>query len=350
MEIGNKIKQLRYKRGFTQEQLAERIGVSAQAVSKWENFITMPDITLLPALAEVFGVSIDELFSLTTEQTLRRIENRIETEDALESDVFKDYETFLKDQLKENGDKARILSLLANLYHHRMEIDGRRVSKYAREAIMLKPEKKECQWLLQKAEGQCSWDWNMANHAKIIEFYKQVIQNDTGSPKTPLPYYYLIDNLIADHRVEEAREYLKLFQTLPAHKPCIVPVYEAHIALAEYNEKQADEIMQNALKEYGENPAFLFETAQYYAGKCDYLTAIAFYERSWALEENAKPRYVDALQGIATIYEILGDYKNAVIAYDRVLQNLKEEWGFKKEDRAVIEAEQERNRLLQKMK
>ena len=59
MEIGNKIKQLRYKTSLTQEQLADRLGISAQAVSKWENSVSMPDITFLPDLAEIFGVSID---------------------------------------------------------------------------------------------------------------------------------------------------------------------------------------------------------------------------------------------------------------------------------------------------
>ena len=68
MEMGQKIKQLRYKAGLTQEQLAEQMGVSAQSVSKWETGASMPDISLLPILAETFGVSIDELFDLTREQ------------------------------------------------------------------------------------------------------------------------------------------------------------------------------------------------------------------------------------------------------------------------------------------
>ena len=49
--IGDKIKELRKSRGITQEQLAEAIGISFQAVSKWENHIALPDITLVPALA-----------------------------------------------------------------------------------------------------------------------------------------------------------------------------------------------------------------------------------------------------------------------------------------------------------
>lgn len=67
MNIGNKIKELRKQRGITQEQLAESIGISFQAVSKWENNIALPDITLAPILASYFGVSLDELFDFNLE-------------------------------------------------------------------------------------------------------------------------------------------------------------------------------------------------------------------------------------------------------------------------------------------
>lgn len=60
MKISDKIKQMRKKAGFTQEQLASRLGVSAQSISKWENEVSMPDITLLPLIAEIFGITIDE--------------------------------------------------------------------------------------------------------------------------------------------------------------------------------------------------------------------------------------------------------------------------------------------------
>ena len=62
MNIGNNIKQLRQQKKLTQEQVAEKLGVSYQAVSKWENNANTPDITLLPKIAEIFGVSIDALF------------------------------------------------------------------------------------------------------------------------------------------------------------------------------------------------------------------------------------------------------------------------------------------------
>lgn len=346
MEISNKIKQLRYKSGLTQEQLATRLGVSAQSVSKWENAVAMPDITLLPLIAEVFGVSIDELFDLTVEQKLRRIENRIDVEEEFSPKLFKEYEDFLMSQLDDNNDKVRIMELLANLYHHRMEADSRRVSKYAREAILTKPEHKNCQWLLQMAEGHCVWDWNMANHSVAIDFYKKVIENDKGEPKTPMPYYYVIDNLLADHRAKEAEEYLNIYQTLPAHKPAMIPVYRAHIALAEYDAERADLIIENAMADFADDKTFLFEAAQYYAHRCNYQKAIEYYERSWEIDE--KPRYTDALHGIAIIYEILGDYDKAAETQKRLLECLKVEWGYSNDDRAVLETEREIARLQKK--
>ena len=63
MNIGNNIKQLRQQKNLTQDQVAEKLGVSYQAVSKWENKANTPDLALLPAIAELFGVSIDALFS-----------------------------------------------------------------------------------------------------------------------------------------------------------------------------------------------------------------------------------------------------------------------------------------------
>ena len=59
LQIGNRIRELRKASGMTQEQLAEQIGISFQAVSKWENNIALPDISLVPALARIFGVTTD---------------------------------------------------------------------------------------------------------------------------------------------------------------------------------------------------------------------------------------------------------------------------------------------------
>lgn len=59
--IGKRIAANRKRLGLTQEQLAEKLGITAQAVSKWENDQTCPDISALPMLADIFGISTDEL-------------------------------------------------------------------------------------------------------------------------------------------------------------------------------------------------------------------------------------------------------------------------------------------------
>ncbi len=60
--LGDNISYLRRSTGMTQEMLAYRLGVSSQAVSKWERQLSCPDVSLLPVMADVFEVSIDELF------------------------------------------------------------------------------------------------------------------------------------------------------------------------------------------------------------------------------------------------------------------------------------------------
>ncbi len=60
--MGENIRSYRQKRGLTQEQLGEMIGVSPQAVSKWENDNALPDTALLPALADALDVTLDSLF------------------------------------------------------------------------------------------------------------------------------------------------------------------------------------------------------------------------------------------------------------------------------------------------
>ena len=61
MTIGKRIAFLRKEKGLTQEELAQHMGISPQAVSKWENDQTCPDISALPKLARLFGITVDEL-------------------------------------------------------------------------------------------------------------------------------------------------------------------------------------------------------------------------------------------------------------------------------------------------
>jgi len=74
IKLGEKIKSLRKQKNISQEVFANYIGVSFQAVSKWENGNTMPDVTLIPAIASFFGVSTDELFNFNLFETEKQVE------------------------------------------------------------------------------------------------------------------------------------------------------------------------------------------------------------------------------------------------------------------------------------
>ena len=73
MTIGKRIAFLRKEKGLTQEELANQMGVSPQAVSKWENDQTCPDISALPRLARLLGVTVDELLEGKAETPAVRI-------------------------------------------------------------------------------------------------------------------------------------------------------------------------------------------------------------------------------------------------------------------------------------
>ena len=72
--IGNKLKKLRHNKDLTQEEVAAHIGISYQAISKWERGDGYPDITMLPTLANYFGVSVDELIGMDEISSANRLD------------------------------------------------------------------------------------------------------------------------------------------------------------------------------------------------------------------------------------------------------------------------------------
>ncbi len=87
-EFGELIAKRRKELGYTQEALANKLDITPQAVSKWENGIGYPDISLFPAIADVFDMSIDELFG----REVRKSETPLESEDVLQGEVVDESE------------------------------------------------------------------------------------------------------------------------------------------------------------------------------------------------------------------------------------------------------------------
>ena len=85
LNLSENLKQLRKNKNLTQEDVASELGVSFQAVSRWENELSYPDIELLPRIAALFDVSMDALFDMDSNSEEIKIEKYCEESEKLES-------------------------------------------------------------------------------------------------------------------------------------------------------------------------------------------------------------------------------------------------------------------------
>ena len=122
MNMGEKIKALRRRRGISQETLAQVMGVSCQAVSKWETGTTMPDIALVPAIAAYFGVSTDELFGYNLLENEKKVWEICDAVASLRASQPERAEAILREGLRQfPGDEKLMTVLLYTL----VTMDGR---------------------------------------------------------------------------------------------------------------------------------------------------------------------------------------------------------------------------------
>ena len=119
--MGKQIRAGRQRSSLTQEKLAEALGVTPQAVSKWERGESLPDIALLPELSAALGLTLDELFESSAETHLRRIQQRMENEPRMSLETFRQAESQLRQDALETEYRPRCLTLLAELYNHMAE-------------------------------------------------------------------------------------------------------------------------------------------------------------------------------------------------------------------------------------
>ena len=90
--MGQIIKRLRKERNLTQEELAEQLMISSAAVSKWENGISLPDITMIIPLSNLFGVSTDVLFGVCGNDNSEEVEKALSAIFEMEENVPKEEE------------------------------------------------------------------------------------------------------------------------------------------------------------------------------------------------------------------------------------------------------------------
>ena len=319
INIGSKIRAMRLGASMTQEQLANKLGVSAQAVSKWESGSNMPDIQILPDLSVIFGVTIDSLFDLTDESKMERIENMLYDVRFLTEQEFQSAESYLKDCVCQEKLKAEATLLLAQLYNKRANEYHELASPLARKALELLPDRKDAHNAVFEAEKGPSSDWNYTNRHGLIDFYKEVVRKH---PKDRRNYLWLLDLLIADGRTAEARAYAERMKAV--EHTYHYEMYMGQICKEECDLPAALEWWQKMTEHEPENWLVWAQYADCMAKLCRYEEAIQFYQK--AMPMRPAPRFIDCEQAVAHIYEIQGNYRGAVEMNRQALQITCEDW------------------------
>lgn len=321
IEIGNQIRSLRLAAGMTQEQLAQELHISAQAVSKWETNTTMPDIQLLPELSTVLGTSIDALFSLTDESRMERIDNMLWNRRFLTQQEFETEERFLQEKRLNEATKARAALLLSELYCKRAKEYRALASPLAREALLLDPKSKEAHNAVFDAENGAYLDWTARNHARTIDFYKSFLARH---PDEHSAYLWLLDLLLEDGRCEEARHYLDEMHRLePSYND---PLYEGMLCEKEGRLDEALARWEDMCARYGEMWQAWYTRANALARLGRYEEAIPLFEKALAMQPH--PRYIDPAEAVAQLSELRGDNESAIRYYALCIDIMREEWNI----------------------
>ena len=321
MEMGKEIRRLRTNRGLTQEALANALRVSPQTVSKWECGSSMPDVQMLPEIAVYFGVTIDQLFAMTPEQQMERIENHIYSSgrfsEAEERQIEQQVNSFAENEKYAGASKT----LLTKLYNHQAEQYRLLATACGKEAVEKTGGDREAVSELANAWGSYMPDWNVRNHHALIEWFSDFCRRN---PENRAALMWLLDNLIDDRRLSEARLWLGKLATMD--NTFRTPMYRYLIALAAGETAEAENRLMELEAMENQEWCWAVTLGDIYTQRQEYDKAVAWYRKGQEIQPS--PKYIDSAMSIAHICEIRGDKAGAVAAYREVLKLMKEEWGI----------------------
>lgn len=318
MEIGQQIKRLRNEKNITQEVLANYLKVSPQAVSKWENGLTTPDISLLPEISVFFGIKIDELFRLPVESHYERIENMFFSERTISDENFQYAENFLNEMVQKDKKDARAYGDLAHLYNHRSKSLKAIAGDYAKKALQEEPDVKSHHIAFWDAYDAVCGDGYYDNHFDVIEYYKSFVEKHPDNRRALI---VLIENLLVDKRYSDVKKYAKQLKSV--HEDHLYDFYMGDVLLSEGKREEAIEHWNRAVDQYP-------QVWQSYCSRADRLRtlgdlegAIEDYKKCMTVQE--APRYTDGLLSLAQIYEEQKNYSEAISVREEQIKILMEE-------------------------
>lgn len=282
------LKRFRVAKNMTQEQAAEALGVSTQTVSRWECNTTLPDATILPKIAALYCVTIDDLYKETSVaydnyamRLLSVFEASHKPEDFMQAHM--EYQNLLKSGVYTAND----LRSYGILHQYMMQVCRDNAEEIFDRVIRKGPaEDPEVFWSTRRQKGYLLWE--LGRNQESIDTFLPLVE--AGS--------------------DELQEWI-----------CLIQAY----SLAE-NYGAAWEWVRKADAKFPES-AILHS----YAG--DLLRSMKRYDEAvsrWKRVLEMEPQWCNAAYSMASCYEEMGDYENAYDVYNQIANNL-EHRGFEEE-------------------
>lgn len=279
------LKRFRIAKNMTQEQAAEALGISTQTVSRWECNTTLPDVTILPKIAALYCVTIDDLYketSIAYDNYAQRLGSVFES--SLKPEDFLRAETEYRKLLKSGDYTGEDLRRYGILYQEMMYVCIRKAGEMF-DRVLEKgyAEDPETYWRTRRQKAYFLWEIGR-NQENIDEFLPLV---EAGSNK--------LDEWI-----------------------CLIQAYTF-----EEDFDTAWDWAKKAEAKFPENAAL-----HNYIG--DLLRSVKRYDEAfthWKRALEMEPQWCDAAYSMASCYEELGDYANACAVYNQIADNL-ERRGF----------------------
>ena len=279
------LKRFRISKNMTQEQAAEALGVSTQTVSRWECNTTLPDVTILPKIASLYCVTIDDLYresSVAYDNYAQRLGSVFEASHKPE-DFMQAYMEYQK-LLKSGEYTIEDLRLYGILHQQMMQVCRDKAEEIFDRVIKKGPaEDPETYWSTRRQKGYFLWE--IGRNQENIDEFLPLIENGSN----------------------DLQEWI-----------CLIQAY----TFAE-NYDAAWKWVQNAEAKFTESAIL-----HIYAG--DLMRSMKRYEEAfphWKRALEMEPEWCDAAYSMASCYEEIGDWENAYAAYIQIAENL-EQRGF----------------------
>jgi len=286
INIGGNIKKLRAEKGVTQEQLAEYLSITCQSVSKWENNVTSPDTFLLPAIADYFEVSIDELFQPNMQgyrnkaaRLLALYEHRRTTKNYVKAAA--EFEKLIEDN-KADAEDYRNYGILNQFHAKQLNCKAEEALKKSielGETRKLSCTGKTCVTVSEASEGQLRYLLeSLGRNRENIEKYERAVQDN---PDRVRNWYGLIDSRAAENlalALETAEGCLEQF---PGDAGLLFKCGYICKDLKRYNE--AENYFKRAVEQDPDHGACYYHMAFLYTETKEYEKAIGAWEQVIAL-------------------------------------------------------------------